>query len=243
MQSEAWIDELRAGRNMVALDHLRREPMNPSNFISLGAVYMWAADFQAALAHFQDQIQAALYSNFPSDLSYGMAGTAAWCLGDQKLAVKYWRKGTKPRYAVGGSNTRTSLLLYAASVLDAGAFSVRTAEKLLKEKVSHWRVKHWAGPLAEFILGMASEETVREKTLFESTRMRSYKKNTKSWQLDFYRVLKEFADGNVSSGVLERELQNLLSVKGSEYLDGANVFYFLRMEEFYIARHGSSRNV
>jgi hypothetical protein len=204
---------------------------------------MWAGHFQAALSHFQEQIQAARYSNFPSDLSYGMAGAAAWCLGDQKQAVKYWRKGTKPRYAVGGANTRTSLLLYAAAVLDSEAFSVRKAEELLKEKVGHWRVKHWAGPLAEFVLGTVTEETAREKAAFESTRMCSYKKNAKSWQLDFYKLLKEFASGNMDVAVLEKKFQNLLSVEGSEYLDGGNFFYFLRTEEFYIARHWSLHHV
>jgi len=240
MATETWIDELKAGRAKEALDHLRQEPPSPSNFISLGAAYMWTGDFRSALAHFQEQIQAALPSNHPGDLSFGMAGSAAWCLGDSKLAIKYWRKGTKPGYAVGGANTRTSLLLYVAAVQNPEAFSMRAAEELLTEKASHWRVRHWPGPIAEFILGTASEEAVREKAVYKSTKMRSYKKNPMSWQLDFYKLLKTVASGNIESCVLEKEFQALLNVRGSEYLDGSNFFYFLRLEEFYLARQWSS---
>lgn len=244
MSTETWIEELRKGRLKKALDHLRQEPPNPSNFYSLGAAYMWARQYQLALAHFQDQIQAALFSNPPGDLSFGMAGAAAWCLGDSKLAIKQWQKGAKSGYAVGGANTRTSLLLYVAAVLNPEAFSIRAAEELLAEKASHWRVKYWPGPVAEFILGTASEEAVREKAVFEGTNMRSHKnKNPKSWQLDFYKLLKTVACRNTESRVPDGELEALQNVGGTEYLDGSNFFYFLRMEEFYLARHWSSRRV
>jgi hypothetical protein len=243
MSTETWIDKLRAGHLKEALDQLRQEPTNPSNFYSLGAAYMWAREYRLALAHFQNQIEAALPSNPPGDLSFGMAGAAAWCLGDSKQAVKYWRHGTKAGYAVGGSNTRTSLLLYAAAVLDAEAFSLRAAHELLVQKASHWRVRNWAGPVAEFITGRATEQAVREKAVFEKTKTQPVRKNAESWQLDFYTLLKAAASGDIDSDLLKQELRSLVNVKGSEYLNGSNFFYFLRLEEFYVVRQWSSGRV
>jgi len=93
---------------------LRRERPSPSNHISLGAVYMWAREFQLAPNHFREQIEANLPRNSPDDLSFGMAAAAAWNLGDQELAAIYWRKGMTAEYAVGGANTRTPLLLFCS---------------------------------------------------------------------------------------------------------------------------------
>jgi hypothetical protein len=40
---------------------------------------------------------------------------------------------------------------------------------------------------------------------------------------------------------LESGFQQLVNVKGSEYLAGIKFFYFLRVEEFYLARHWISK--
>jgi tetratricopeptide (TPR) repeat protein len=155
MLGDSWVDELRADRTAQVVDYLRKElqtpDLHPSNYYSLGAVYMWSGDYRSALAHFDEQILAALPRNAPSDSTFGMAGAAAWCLGDEKLAIKYWRKGTTAGYAVGGANTRTDLLLYAASLLSPATFPVESAEQLLIKKANHWRVKNWPGPIAQYI--------------------------------------------------------------------------------------------
>jgi tetratricopeptide (TPR) repeat protein len=102
LSEDSWIDELRADRTDQALDHLQQQlstsPLFGSNYFSLGAVYMWSGDYQSAFAHFDKQIREKLPSNSAGDQAFGMAGAAAWCLGDEKLAVKYWRKGTTPGY-------------------------------------------------------------------------------------------------------------------------------------------------
>jgi hypothetical protein len=54
---------------------------------SLGAVLIWKGDFQAALAHFDGQIEADGPPTGRSDFDYGMASVAAWCLGDFKQAI------------------------------------------------------------------------------------------------------------------------------------------------------------
>jgi hypothetical protein len=99
-----WIAELRAGRTQQALDMLRKERPSPSNHYSLGAACMWAADYQAALAHFDEEIRnhRSGHSRLPwhvakppGDIDYGMAGAAAWCLGQKTLALKHWQEGAK----------------------------------------------------------------------------------------------------------------------------------------------------
>jgi hypothetical protein len=86
--------------------------------------------------------------------------------GGEKLAIEYWRKGTTAKYAVAGANTRTELLLYVASLLSPGTFPVDSAQQLLITKASHWRVKNWPGPIAQYILGTAFEQEVRQKAVF-----------------------------------------------------------------------------
>ncbi len=169
MLGDSWIDELRSDRITEVIDHLRKElqtpHLYPSNYYSLGAVYMWSGDYRSALAHFDEQIRAALPRNSPGDSTFGMAGAAAWCLGDEKLATRYWRNGTAAAYAVAGANTRTELLLYATSRLRPATFAVEAAKQLLMKKAGHWRVKNWPGPIAQYILGSASEQEVRQKAV------------------------------------------------------------------------------
>jgi hypothetical protein len=145
MPCDRWIEELRADRINQALADLRLDLESPSNFYSLGAVYMWTGDYESALVHFDEQIQAALPRNPAADVSFGMAGAAAWCLEDEKSAVRYWQEGTTAAYAVGGANTRTALLLYVASVLKPDTFSAVAAHNLLRKKANHRRVESWPG--------------------------------------------------------------------------------------------------
>ncbi len=203
---------------------------------------MWSGDYRSALTHFDGKIQA---RNRPADSTFGMAGAAAWCLGDEKLAIEYWRKGTTAGYANAGANTRTELLLYAASLLNPTTFPVKSVEQLLTKKASHWRGKTWPGPIAQYILGIASEQEARQKAvdrLARLTRMGELAEpNQMSWQFDFYKLLKTAVSAENETLALESGLQNLVNVEGSEYLTGIKLFYFLRLEEFYLARHWLSK--
>jgi hypothetical protein len=246
MLGDSWVDELRADRVAQVVDYLRKElqaPRSyPSNYYSLGAVYMWSGDYRSALAHFDEQIRAALPLNAPADSTFGMAGAAAWCLGDEKLAIKYWRSGTTAKYAkyaVAGANTRTELLLYVASLLDPTTFSVESAQQLLIKKVSHWRVKNWPGPVAQYILGTASEQEVRQKAAGREGD--PAEPNSMSWQFDCYKLLTTAVSAGKEMRALEGGLPNLVNVRGSEYLAGMKLFYFIRLEEFYLARHWLSK--
>ena len=239
MLGDSWIDELRSDRIAQVVDHLRKELQTPSNYYSLGAVYMWSGEYRSALEHFDEQIRAALPRNPPADSTLGMAGAAAWCLGDEKLAIKYWRNGTTAKYAVAGANTRTELLLYAASLLNPTTFPTESAKQLLIKKATHWRVKNWPGPIAQYILGIASEQEVRQKAVDRESD--PAEPNPMSWQFDFYKLLTTAASARKEAHALESGLQNLANVKGSEYLAGIKFFSFLRLEEFYLARHWLSK--
>lgn len=226
-----------------ALDQLRRNELlsdafSPSDYYSLGAAYMWLGDYESALTHFDEQIRAGFPRNVPSDGTFGMAGAAAWCLGDEQSAIKYWRKGTSVRYAVAGANTRTELLLYASSLLNPAILALESAKQLLIKKAGHWRVKNWPGPIAQYILGQASEKDVRQKAVEGAGDPAA--PNPKSWQFDFYKLLTTTASAGKDMHALESGLQTLITVNGSEYVAGLKFFYFLRIEEFYLARHFST---
>jgi lipoprotein NlpI len=232
---DAWVNSVRSGNRRKALEQLQSEPDSPSKTSSLGALFMWKGDFKSALNHYQAHILSNLPRDPAGDLSFGMAGSAAWCLGDEKLAVKHWRKGLTAGYAIGGANTRIALLLYAVSVLNRDVSSREAAEKLLEQKASHWRVKNWPGPIAQFILGTATEEEVKKQALFRNRE--PTRQNPMSWQFAFYRLMKAAASGTITNATFEKKIKKLLVVEGSEYLEGENLFYFLRLEELYIARH------
>jgi hypothetical protein len=105
--------------------------------------------------------------------------------------------------------------------------------------VGQWRVKNWPGPVAQYIVGTAGEEEVRNKAVYRSSDPPD--PNPKSWQFDFYKLLKTSASAANRMNALESGFQDLLNVKGSEYLAGINFFNFLRLEEFYLARRWPSR--
>jgi hypothetical protein len=110
--------------------------------------------------------------------------------------------------------------------------SIATAEEHLTRKSNHWRIKNWPGPIAKFILETTAEEDVKREAIYKSEK--PGQKNPKIWQFAFYRALKSAAsDGQV----LRRRLKNLVKVEGTDYLSGKNLFYFIRQEEFYLARN------
>lgn len=234
MASEKWLDQLKAGMHGEAMEELKRDTayqrIPASLMINVGVAHMWAGEFQSALAHFGEAAQ----SRDATDILYGMAGSAAWCLGQAELAIEYWRKGVNPDYAVAGANTRTPLLLFMASVLKPQISSRRVAEDLLAAKSTEWRIKNWPGPIAEFILGKANEETVRRSG--GNPRTEGQLMPYQTWQFEFYKLLSAAVAGEMPPTALKGTLHTAINVSGSDCLEGLNFFNFLRLEEFYIAR-------
>ena len=230
-----WITELRSGREKPAIRILENERRSPSNEYSLGAVYMWAGDYQAALAHFEGLLTRVKPSSSPGSFEFAMAGAAAWCLGQDKLAVLHWRKGVKARSAIAGANTTTSLMLYALSVLRPDVFSTEEAEQILAMKLAKRWITGWPDPIAEFIVGLSTREQALEKAI-ERKNSAYY---SKLWLLELFTMLK-LASSNNRKRVLQKKLAKHIMVENSKYIQNSNFFYFLRNEIFYVIRHQCS---
>ena len=164
-----------------------------------------------------------------------MAGAAAWCLGQEALALKHWRNGAKAKRGIAGANTRTPLLLYAASILKPDLFSTVDAEELLAKKLARRWITGWPDPIAEFIVGLTTEAQAWEKALDKKNPANC---NWKSWQLQLFKMLKSASSSDSARNpAFQQELARHIAVDHSRYLEGSNFFYFLRNEDFYLARH------
>ncbi len=237
MASEKWLDQLKAGMHDEAIEELKHSEayrrIPASLELNIGVAHMWAEDYQAALMHFRAMLPRA----HRGDIDYGMAGSAAWCLGQEEIAVDYWKKGVDAPYAIAGANTRTPLLLFMTSMLKPEMFSRNVAQELLVKKSVEWQIKNWPGPIAEFILGKASEETARKSGGDRETQGQLWPHQ--AWQFSFYKLLSAVVVGEMSPTTLKGALRTAIDVSGSECLEGLNFFDFLRLEEFYVARHFS----
>lgn len=233
MAATKWLEELWAGRTALALGLLQEERESPGKLYSLGSVYMWTYEFQMARSYFEKLLD----KPDRSDFFFGMAGTAAWCTGEKKLATRHWRKGVSAPRTVGGANTRTALLLYAASVLEPGTYSTESAIKILRTRADQWRVRNWPGPIAQLILGKTTEDGARQ-----ASRNPIHRNSLKSaiWKFRFYVLLRQFLSCDMNPSAFREELRRLVAVEGSEYICLENLFYFLRCEELYLARNWCS---
>lgn len=228
-----WLEELWAGRTVRALELLREEPDSRDKKYSLGSIYMWTYEFELALSHFEKLLD----QPDRSDFFFGMAGAAAWCIGDKKQATRHWRAGVTAPATVGGANTRTALLLYAASALEPDTYSTESAKKILKGRVGQWRVRNWPGPIAQFILG-----TTNENEASQASRHPVHRNFVKAaiWKFRFYALLRQLLASDINSTAFTEGLRELVAVKGSRYIGLENLSHFLRCEEFYLARNWCS---
>ena len=240
MNGKKWHDYLREGLVDQALTEARLEhPKNRAKMtLSIGAIYMWSRKYRSALDVFEEAIKSppGERAGGVADVDHGMAGTASWCLEQSGLALDHWRRGMNTPYAIAGANTRTALLLYTASILAPELLSRETAEQLLVEKSHEWNFKHWPGPIAAFVLGTISQEEAMERG---SVRNRGTLGATAHWQLKFYGMMRAAAAGKLDAVNLEKEMRLALGKPVQPCLEGREFFYFLRCEEFYLARHFS----
>lgn len=229
MAATKWLEELWAGRTVMALSLLQEERESSGKLYSLGSIYMWTYEFQLALSHFEKLLD----KPYRSDFFFGMAGTAAWCIGDKKRATRHWRMGVSAPNTVGGANTRTALLLYAASALEPNTYSTESAKKILKARAGQWRVRNWPGPIAQFILGTTTEDGARQ-----ASRNPIHRNSLKAaiWKFRFYALLQQLLSCDISTSAFTEELRRFVAIKGSEYICLENFSSFVRCEEFYLAR-------
>ena len=143
MADNNW-DFIRSGRTDEGLQRMRdaysRESTN-SDAMELGVAYLWVGDFQMASDHFDD-----FNRKRPHHISvtYGMSGTAKWCLGKRPAAVAEWHSGLNCQFAdAGGAGLRIPLLLFFASVAEPSVFPPSEADNLLHARSADPRATIW----------------------------------------------------------------------------------------------------
>lgn len=95
-----------------------------------------------------------------TDSDFVFAGIAHWFLKQHTEALNLWRKAkdTKYRDAAGGVDIPLLLLFAAVKLQEANL--EKEAVSLLKKRAKSKRMVNWPGPLANYMLGETSEETL-----------------------------------------------------------------------------------
>lgn len=232
----AW-EFLRQGEDQEALNLFReafaRQP-DAGNIIRLGIGYLWTADYAAAWTHFRDAINT--YRS-PGDIFHGMAGVAKWCMDEPSSAVETWRRGFAAPYAVGASVVRLPLLLFAASVLRPTVFSKKEAEQILCERLESPLAENWPGPLAKFILGLLTEDTLKTFWVGNVGNRRRGIMPDYRWLTEFYKTLTELAGGSLELGKFRMLLSQMTDTSRSQWSEDRHFAHLLQCEEFFLARH------
>jgi hypothetical protein len=203
---------------------------NGSNTMELGIGFMWVKEYRGAEQHFGDAVKA--YSA-AGDAFYGMLGTAKWCLGDRRTAVKRWEAGLDAPFAVGGLGLHLPLLLFVASILSPGVYLKKEAEKLLLSRIDDPRSKYWPGPLAKFVLGLGDENTLDGLC----TGVNDVDTRHRKWLTRFYQGILSFDSGSLDPTGLKMLMSVCSDISQPEWSDEDSFLSLLWSEEFYIARH------
>lgn len=210
-------------------ERFRARP-NLSNMMELGVAFLWVQDYSAAEKHFGDAITA---NSTAGDALYGMLGTARWCLGDRRTAVKSWEAGLDAPFAVGGLGLHLPLLLFVVSILSPGVYLKKEAEKLLLNRIDDPRSKYWPGPLAKFVLGLGDENTL--DGLY--TGVNDVDTRHRKWLTRFYHGILSLDAGSLDPTGLKMLMSVSSDTSQPEWSDEDSFLSLLWSEEFYIARH------
>jgi hypothetical protein len=204
---------------------------NPSTLVTLGLGYLWAEKYEAARNHFQGWMQR---YGVTADAYFALLGVAQWCLGDAIAASESWRLGLGAQYVDMAGGIESPLLLWVDSVLRPNDQLRREADQILEEKVRDPKVRHWPGPLAQFVLGQIDEKTLEERSI---ERLRRKISPRRKWQLAFYRHVLALERGGLSFSDFQTEMRELVDTSTSEWSGEENLLQLVRNPEFYVARH------
>jgi hypothetical protein len=232
-KQDPW-DLLRSGRAKQGLKPILeryREQGTPSRIMELGVAYLWARGYKAARDHFQHAI-----ANYPRKLSlssfYQMGGAAAWCMDEPQAAVACWESGLDARFADAGVVITLPLLLFAASILRAGAFPQTEAEDLLRKKLTDPRSESWPGPLARLVLG-EGDAGLGPQLDDRYVRIRR-------WRAGFYQDILEFRGCGLRPEELKERMRERADTSRPEWAEQSDFLNLLWNAEFFIARHEAS---
>jgi hypothetical protein len=229
----AWVSmrgsptERNAGLDLIIKKHTLKS--NASSIMELGVAYLWLGLYQSAWKHFRD---ASLNFHIKGDAFYGMAGVAKWCLGKPSEAVSEWRAGLKAKYArAAGLGVRMPLLLYFASIIVPGSCSRDEALQHLRYIVEDPRVATWPGPVAQWVLGLLTEQELGKSC-------RGYNASDSSdrlWLASFYKNL--VAHGASRESTFRLKMWELSDTSAPEWENMEAFMDRLWCEEFFLARH------
>ena len=199
---------------------------------------LWLGDYEVAWNFLQEAIPK-LDASY--DLFIGLAGVARWCLDGPLEAVRTWKKGLKTDYTVGGAGgVRMPILLLAAAflrpelqTLGPAKQAFNEARKVLNIRVEKPRAKmYWPGPLGRYMLGQNNTAALREIATEPE-----YPRETpiNHYQTDFYEGVVELSQGHRDRFA---ELMQRMVARVEQNTADPKIFpSYLRMEEFFIARH------
>jgi hypothetical protein len=96
------------------------------------------------------------------------------------------------------------------------------------------KVRHWPGPLAQFVLNQ-----IDESLLEEGSKQRLSQKTPpgQKWQVAFYRHVVELDRGRLSKGDFKDTISKLVDTSAPEWSEEKDFLQLVRNPEFYIARH------
>jgi tetratricopeptide (TPR) repeat protein len=126
-----------------------------------------------------------------TDSDFIFLGVAHWSKGQRDLAVKAWKSGLHTQYADAAGGVEVPLLLLFAAAITQDKILEKEALSLLKKASKSKRMINWPGPLADYMLGKISEETLRslvdaQPILFEK----------QTCQADFFVAISRFLSGD-----------------------------------------------
>jgi len=154
MLGDSWVDELRVTAQLrssiICGRNFKTPDLHPSNYYSLGAVYMWSETTDQRLRTSTSKILGGPSSQRAIGLDLGMAWGCCLVLGDEKLAIKYCKREQLRDMLSEEQTLAPTFCCSAASLLSPATFPVESAEQLLIKKANHWRVKNWPGPIAQY---------------------------------------------------------------------------------------------
>lgn len=206
----------------------------PSTLVTLGLGYLWAEKYEAAWKHFQhwmDRYQVTM------DAYFTLVGVAQWCLDDPITASESWRLGLRALNIDMAGGIESPLLLWVASVLRPNDIMRREAIQILRKKVKNPKVRHWPGPLAQFVLGQIDEVDLNERS---KERLSQEPSPRREWEIKFYKSIFQLERGGLNRSGFEGAMQGLVDTSAPEWSDEKSFLQLVRNPEFYIARHEAS---
>jgi hypothetical protein len=225
-------DLLRHDQTDAAIRRLRenyRQEASTSRAMDLGVAYLWLRRYDAAFEHFSEFSERHPHHNV---VTYGMAGTAKWCLGDSGSAVEQWREGLKCKFTDWAGGVDLPMLLYFASIARPVLVERCEARQILQKRLANPLATRWPAPLGHYMMDEIDEEELRRKCEYEDSEEVVYRNQ---WA-DFVVGVKALENGR--TGLFAEVMNRACDVSWRDY-DASDGLFWSKIwhEAFYLARY------